>query len=111
MPTLQPAVALIDTGAGMTCVDLSILDNFRIDREGSSLINTPSTGRHPVERDHYNVGIIVLNGTEQRLIVPNVRVLATDLSNLNCKILLGRDVLARCLLVYDGNHQSITLAY
>ena len=43
--------------------------------------------------------------------LPNMRVVVTDFSAQGFQVLLGRDVLSRCMLVYDGKHQSMTLAY
>jgi hypothetical protein len=38
-------------------------------------------------------------------------VAATDLSHFGVQGLLGRDVLGRCLLVYDGCEGLLTIAY
>ena len=37
-------------------------------------------------------------------------VMSSDLSGIRVGLLLGRDVLSRCLLVYDGSRGRFTLA-
>lgn len=46
-----------------------------------------------------------------RIIIDNVRVIAVKLERQPYRVLLGRDVLSRMVMVYNGPQALITLGY
>ncbi len=113
MPSPVPIRALVDTGASCTCVDPSVLAALELTPTGSVRINTPTTGNQPVDRDQYDVGLMIPGATRDahpllRLTVP---VVATDLLPHGIQALIGRDILAECLLTYNGTMGWFTLAF
>ena len=73
---------------------------------------TPSTGATPQEADTYDVGIMIPNGQEVPLLFPVLAVSASELySGQGFHALIGRDILANCLLIYNGKFPYVTIAY
>ena len=81
----------------------------------------PGTGQAPVPlfgnvgvNTSHTAGITILHPSGhvgQSLVVPDLIVQALALRPLGFEALIGRDVLASCVLVYDGPVGSVTLAY
>lgn len=112
IPQAQNIRALIDTGASHTCVDPMVFAALGLQPTGSTPMLTPSTGATPVDADTYDVGILIPNGTQQGLIIPNMPVSASELFQAQgFHALLGRDILERCVLTYNGAMALFTLAY
>jgi predicted aspartyl protease len=102
--------ALIDTGATRTNVDRSVLKRLELDPVGPELVHTASTAASPREVDAYAVRLF-LPGVLAGLIASDLRVLeAENLSGLGVEVLLGLDVLKKCLLFYNGSAGQLTLA-
>lgn len=79
---------------------------------GSTPILTPSTGQTPIDADTYDVGIVIPNAPNQALIIQNMPVGASELFQAQgFHALLGRDILQRCVLNYNGSIGLFTLAY
>jgi hypothetical protein len=53
----------------------------------------------------------MLYHTDNSRLFQSIPVIATDLSRQNIGGLLGRDVLEKCLLVYDGAVRNFSLAF
>ena len=102
--------ALVDTGASGTCVDPTCLKSLGLTSKGQTPIRTPSTGATPHFCDQYDVSIILLHKSIT-LRLAAVPIIASDLAIQGIQALLGRDVLSRCLLVYDGSAGSFTLSF
>lgn len=115
IPNLVPMRALIDTGATSTCIDPSILQLLNLTPKGKIPVHTPSTGGIAVEADQYDVCIIIPAFANQApLILSNLPVICMPLiasMGPNVHALIGRDILAQCLLGYNGNAELFTLAY
>jgi hypothetical protein len=47
----------------------------------------------------------------QQLVIPVLEVAEVSLNAHGCDALIGRDVLASCVLIYDGVGNSFTLTY
>lgn len=79
---------------------------------GSTPMLTPSTGQTPVDADTYDVGILIPNAPHQGLIIHNMPVAASELFQAQgFHALIGRDVLQRCVLIYNGAAGIFTIAY
>jgi len=107
--------ALIDTGASVTGIDEGVLDQLGYPPIGVSSLATPSgTSQTGV----YMVRLVIPSQRDPgfppnipRIVIDNVRVIAVKLGKQPYKVLLGRDVLSRMVLVYNGPQALITLGY
>lgn len=111
-PQAQNIRALIDTGASFTCVDPMVFQALGLQPTGSTPMLTPSTGQTPVDAYTYDVGIVLPNAPNPPLVIPNMPVGASELFQAQgFHALLGRDILRRCVLNYNGTIGLFTLAY
>jgi Aspartyl protease len=101
---------LVDTGAACTVIDESLIAPLGLVPTGQAFVETPTTGKTPQPRFLYDVGMMILHSDHNRMF-HNLPVIATDLSAQKIGGLLGRDVLALCLLVYDGPARHFSLAF
>ncbi|MCD6469494.1 hypothetical protein J7L29_01690 [Candidatus Bathyarchaeota archaeon] len=107
--------ALIDTGASVTGVDEAVLNQLGYPPIGVSYLATPSgTSQTRV----YMVRLVIPSRSDlrfpaniPRIIIDNVRVISVKLDGQSYKVLLGRDVLSRMVMVYNGPQALITLGY
>ena len=77
-------------------------------------MNTPSTGTQPHQANQYDVSIVIPGATTSHLpfVMHTLPVVEAQLlTALGFHALIGRDVLASCLLVYDGATGQFTLAF
>ena len=103
--------ALIDTGAEHSQVSLTLLKELGISSTSDIDVYTASTGDSPVTKPLYLVDVL-LNDDNPGLLARNLTVIGSDkIGGLKVDMLLGRDVLNRCLLIYDGTNRRFTLAY
>jgi|SRR5208337_2536095 len=117
-PLPQPvaARAVIDTGADVTCLDSKLIVPLIASGlpPGKFLLtNLPATGglRPSME---YSVGLTIVHPsgrTRSNLVLRNQPVVEQALGSLGYDALIGRDVLDRCLLIYDGPGRRFSLAY
>lgn len=101
---------LVDTGASCTCVDPDITKQLNLSPRGSVSVHTPSTGAGNTHTcAQYDVSLMLVHSSFRRVFTA-IPVLASSLSHQGIDGLLGRDVLSKCLLVYNGELQFFTLA-
>ena len=114
VPTPVIAKGLIDTGASCTCVDVSVIKKLKITPSGEININTPSTkSRKPETMNQYDISLKIYESAEAPpYIIRNLPVIETELLvNQGFDALIGRDVLSKCVLVYNGSKKYYTLAF
>lgn len=112
IPKMKKVRALIDTGATSTCLDPIVFTHLGLHPTGSIPMPTPSTGPVPIDASTYDVSIIIPAGTPPYLMIENMPVSASELySAQGFHALLGRDILERCLLDFNGGAGFFTLAY
>lgn len=101
---------LIDTGASLTAIDPSVLQALNLTPTGTTGVVTPTTGTTPQQLNQYDVQIIILHPalTYSFHVLP---VIESVLGFQGFDVLIGRDVLAECLFVYDGRSGIFTLAF
>lgn len=102
---------LIDTGASCTCIDKSVILALGINPSGSVPVHTPSTTattHHTANQ--YDVRILIPHAHITRMFNA-VPVIDTELSHQGIAGLLGRDLLAHCQLVYNGELGIFTLSF
>jgi predicted aspartyl protease len=112
---IPPAVAvkaLVDTGASHTAVDPTILKSLGLQPRRIAQTITPSTGATPHKCYSYDVSIHIPLGTATALFSKMAwEVTGLDLKHQGFEMLLGRDILAEGILVYDGKAQTFSLAF
>jgi len=113
IPAPQIIRALVDTGASITSIDPSVLTALNLTATGSTLIHTPSTGNQPTTADVFDIGLIIAASNNQPLLSIDIMpVICSELLvTQGFHALIGRDVLAQCVLIYNGETNSFTLCY
>jgi hypothetical protein len=107
-------MALLDTGASCSCIDPSVTTGLQLERRGVAEMLTPSTGAGHHVTDEYDMSIIIPPAMrrDQPLVLQAQRVVHADLlRKQGIHALIGRDVLERCLLNYNGTAEHFTLAW
>jgi len=113
-PAAVPIRALVDTGASGTCVDPSVLETLALTATGKVSVNTPSTGTQPHEADQYDISLVVpgADPTHLPLSIGNLPVICAELLlPQGFHALIGRDVLSRCVFVYNSLVGLYTVCY
>ena len=107
IPPPFSGVGLIDTGASVTSVDESVL--VALGLSPTSVVNVATPSAQAVQQPVYAC-VLAFPGTPLPAI-PFNEVIASNLTGLGCSALIGRDILAACLLVYNGPEGVWTLAF
>jgi hypothetical protein len=111
IPQMQVCKALVDTGASHTNIDPTITAALGLTPTGSAPCITPSTGPVPVNCPTYDVGLHVQFPGKQWHSHNPLTVISSALAHQGFTVLLGRDVLARGILIYDGVNKIFTLNF
>ena len=103
--------ALADTGASRSFVQTSILERLELVSLGTELVHSLPTGSSPKLARLFAIQLF-FSGVPGGVITPDLQVAeAEDLSGFGVDMLLGRDVLNRCLLIYNGHEGRFTIAF
>ncbi len=102
---------LIDTGASCTCIDIDLMESLEIPPSGSTTIQTPSTNGGLHTCNLYDVMLFIPNFGNGGYRIEALPIVETHLSSQGINGLLGRDVLDKCALNYNGSAQMYTLSY
>ncbi len=97
--------ALIDTGASISAVDQKIFQKLAISPIGVTTVRTPTT---PQKQNLYPVTLFF---PELRLGGELARVIGSNLSDMGIIALIGRDLLATFVFIYNGKGGGFTLAF
>lgn len=104
-------IGLIDTGASGSAIDGRFVRMLDLDCRGSISIHTPSSGLDLDVRDQYDVSISLGGDTGSPLEV-TTPVICCDLWDRGgIHALIGRDILSRCILTFDGPSNRFTLGW
>ena len=104
-PAPVSGMALLDTGATASVVDASVVQALGVNPVG---VATVGTAGGPATQPVYPIRI-QLQGVN--LTIDFGRVTGAPLKEMGFVALLGRDMLARMILFYDGPNSEYTLAY
>lgn len=114
-PVPSPVVVqgIIDTGASCTALDPTVITSLGLSPTGKATILTPSTGDKPVLVDQYDVNLSIYSTVDEPPYhIQNLPVIESKLSaQQGFQMLIGRNVLERCLLVYNGTVGRYALAF
>jgi hypothetical protein len=116
VPTPLALHALIDTGAEVSCADpqaLAPLVHVGVIPKQFVLANVPAAGGITWAAE-YTVSLTIVHpsgNARAHLVLRTQPVVEQSLGQLGYQALIGRDVLARCLHIYNGPAQLFTLAY
>lgn len=112
VPPPQHIRALIDTGASNTCVDPMVLQALGLQATGQVQVHTPTTAGTPAVCSQYDVSLMIPAPNGLPFSVPTTAVTEHQLFNAQgFHALIGRDILARCVLIYNGQLSHFTLAH
>ncbi len=92
---------MIDTGASTTCVDIGVVNTLGLDPSGSLSVHTPSTMGVAVQKLTYDASVVFGDGRPHPRSY-TLELIETDLASQGFELLVGRDILGRCVLHYDG---------
>ena len=103
----------MDTGASFTCIQPEVMQALGLTPTGTVDMITPSTGQDVHTTETYDVDFVILKtASDPPLMMSNLRVAACELYlRQGIHGLIGRDVLSRCILVYNGELNAFTLAF
>jgi hypothetical protein len=120
-PVPQPVTvtALLDSGAESTCIDPGVVARLNLPICGSGFTLAPGVASGPVvlggalPHFSYDAGLVILfpNQPKMNLVIPDLPVDTLPLLAFGIEAVIGRDVLASCVLVINGPGGSATLAY
>ena len=102
--------SLIDTGASSSCIDGSIVHRLGLEPRDLIEIHTPSTMGVPVLRNTYDISIIFGEGQPDPRTY-TLEIVETELLDQGFLLLVGRDILNRCVFHYDGPNWIFELRY
>ena len=105
LPTPIPGLGLIDTGATATCIDDTLAQNLGLPVIDRGVITSASHEDIPV---NIYPALIVFVGANIRINVE--RAAGVALASQGLAALIGRDVLQRCTMFYNGLTGAITLS-
>jgi predicted aspartyl protease len=112
VPAPQRIRALIDTGASGSCVDPMIVTALGIQPTGTVPVCTPTTGMTPVVCNQYDVSILIPAPKGLPFQIATTAVTEHEFFAVQgFHALIGRDILSRCLFIYNGQISLFTLAY
>jgi hypothetical protein len=113
LPALQEVVALIDTGAEISCIDPAVASRLQLSPKQFGMTNVPAVGGIGYS-SFFEVELSIPHATarpSQFLVIPDLDVAEVDLTAFGYDAVIGRDVLAYCVLVYDGPVGAFVLTY
>ena len=112
IPATVSGVFLVDTGASNTVVDHNLIAPLGLQPTGTVMCHTPSTDGNAVAMYQYDLLIFIPgNGPHPGWYLEAVPVTASSFAGQAIDGLIGRDILDRGLLVYNGQNGHFTLAY
>jgi predicted aspartyl protease len=114
VPGMRTIRALVDTGASFTSIEPQVLQALNLTPTGTIDIVTPSTGSGVHTTETYDIDFII-GGPDASAIplsIPNLRIAASELFlHQGIHALIGRDILGRCILVYNGSINHFSLCF
>ena len=113
VPQFVTGTFLVDTGASCTCVDPTFVANLGLIATGNVPMQTPSTGGVPVYCNQYDVSVYLPDSGSGGggFYIGALPVIETSFAAQGIEGLIGRDIIDKCTMVYNGSAGMFTLAY
>jgi len=112
VPPTVVGTFLIDTGASGTCVDPALVAKLGLAPTGAVSMQTPSTNGTPVQCNLYDASVYIPGAQGQGgFLIDALPIMECSLSAQGIDGLIGRDIINRCTLIYNGSAGFFTLAY
>jgi hypothetical protein len=108
--TPTSVMGILDTGASGSALDAQIITRMSLLHRGYTGIHTPSTGPGVEYRAVYDASL-VLGEDESSPLTCTVEVVECEFASHGFFVLIGRDILSRCILTYDGPADRFTLTW
>lgn len=108
--TPTSVLAILDTGASCSALDGIVVAAMALQYHGPAEIHTPSTGSGVEHRDTFDASL-VLGETESTPLTTTVPVISCEFASRGFYALIGRDILRRCVLTYDGPGNTFQLEW
>ncbi len=105
IPPPLTGIGLIDTGASITAVDVSIIQQLGIQPVGISNVYTPQGS---AQQELFPIKLTFIGGLP--ITINFSSVLGSELRNQGIIALIGRDVLSNCILIYNGTAGHFSLS-
>lgn len=101
----------VDTGSEFTVIDGSVFGRLGIQAIDAVTLRPMSVSADTVQFPRFAVSL-ALPGEESELHLPSATVLGCHMTPEDgVQGVLGRDMLAHCLFVYDGRRRTFTIAF
>jgi hypothetical protein len=110
VPPPVPLRLLIDTGASGTCIEAGLLKPLGLVPKGQVPVQTPSTVLSPMMCDLFEVSVTLVHPLLP-FSIETVSIVECPPIGSGIQGLLGRDLLAHCLFVYNGETGTFSLAF
>jgi hypothetical protein len=108
LPVIVPT--LLDTGAQESMVSQDIADQLGLKVLGARVIF--GVGGTISVSGNVRIVQVLFPGVPPVLLAHSAPVIAVpDLNHLGARMILGRDLLSRCVLIYNGPHSACTFAF
>ena len=92
-------------------IDSGVVQSLGLFPTGTIQIHTPTTGPTPCICNQYDISLVIAMGQQFYLAPLTIPVCEAPLSNLGIHALIGRDVLANSVLIYNGKGNVVSLAF
>lgn len=102
--------ALVDTGAGISCIDNEVLQHLRLSPMGSMWVAVP--GGTPLLCDLFKVTLTILHPSDvQKNSILVASVASANVRATGVDALIGCDLLEKCEFFFNGRPRTFTLDY
>lgn len=111
-PAPVSGIFLVDTGASHTVVDTRLIQPLGLSPTGTVMCHTPSTAGTAVPMYQFDLMIYLPGSTNVAgWLIDSIPVMESSFEGQAIDGLIGRDIIDRGLLVYNGPAGHFTLAY
>jgi hypothetical protein len=105
---------LLDSGADLTCIDPMVRQTLALTPFNRIPILHPGSGPNPAPSFVYKVDLTILHPSGHapfNLVRKLLTVVELDLAHMGAYVLVGCDVLEKCMFIYHGQAGNFSLTY
>jgi hypothetical protein len=113
VPARVEAIALLDTGAEVTCLGPKLIEDLSLPYDGPVLANAPALSGATFA-SQYDASLTILHpsgDSRAHLEIGELSVLELPLYSIGYQAIIGRDALSRSRLLYNGIQSRFALKY